>query len=167
MKLENAGESWIPVSEAAARLDVDAAAIHRRHPHFLETRRLGDQVCVRASDVARWKKDGRLPYHDWEAIRSGLIVAVPEELAVVDHADGSHGPVTFLALRTLRLATRELQPGDLLAADEPLPNPHEVAGPRTPFAFAEVPISYGIVGYLRALQQKVARLEAELAEAKS
>jgi excisionase family DNA binding protein len=151
----NGGEYWMHVTDAAARLGIDDARIRRRAPKHLETRHLGEHLCVRQADVERWAEDG-LPHPHMEALADGSVIAIPNEWATADRPNSPHGRTAFVALKPLNLAKRKLQVGDILAADESPTDGmvirHEVA---------ELPMDRGVLGLVVVLQARVERLENE------
>lgn len=158
----NQGEWWLPVDAAAECLKVSPAAIFRRAPRHLETRRLGDRVCVRVADLDRWLEDG-LPYPELEQHLDGSLIHEPERWATLDRSKSPHGETAFVALRQLDIGSRTMQAGDILGEGEPIPDGHLIAGAAGSPTFAELPVDRGVLGLLRSYQARVAELEAQLA----
>jgi excisionase family DNA binding protein len=159
----NDGEHWLRVADAAARLDVDGNAIHRRaHANHLETRRIGDHTCVRLADVERWLDEG-LPHPEMEALAAAELVAMPAEWGVFSHSRND-GPSAFVALKPITVgpgAGRQLQVGDVVPAELATDVLYKMAGRGE---VAELPLDRGVLAWVRILQLQLALLVANLPE---
>jgi hypothetical protein len=159
----HAGEVWVPVAEAAERLNVDPQRLHKRIASKgvgrIEGRRLGADVCIAKADVDRMAKDG-LPHPDWERYESGELIPLPDEDEWLTgaHPWSAYGPSGYVALIRLNVGTRHLMPGDVLIRGE------ESAASLP--AVASLPLGFGIFAMVRKLQARVHELEEQLAAAK-
>lgn len=157
-----AGDPWVRVADAARVLGVEPDAIHRRAPRYLQTRRLGDHVCVAVSDVEDWRRSG-LPNPDLERLISGELVARPVEWFTTERDGETWG---YIALRKLLAhPSPDIEPGDILSAayGEGAPLDRMASSGDV----ARLPLNRGVLGLVRELLDVSAALQAELREAKA
>ena|SRR5579859_6065011 len=88
---------------------------------------------------------------------------LPERWLLVGGPKLAHRPHGVIALKRMTVGSgRTLEVGDILAEDDPYTD-----GQRLRNEIAFLPLHHGALAVIRHLQRQVARLEAELAEAKS